>query len=126
MMNDRLFNQLREERDEAQERVRQLEDALGINIPFPRSMNLTPTEAVFLGVILRRKYVSIEALHIALNKEDSTNNLIKVHICKLRRKLKKFNIHFKTDWGNGFQMEPMQKTLLRNLVNDLERQEEVA
>ncbi len=79
-----------------------------------RAYAITGTEAKILGALLRRSEMMREALHDLVQKPDKETNIkiIDVFMCKLRRKLKKYDIYICTIWGKGYYLDPDARKLI--------------
>lgn len=111
----------------------------------PDEWGLTRQEAQTFCILLnaRGSFVSNEALLLALDNgvpRDRDFSIIKVLICKLRRKLAPFHVEIKLLWGRGYFIpdeirsrlleafappaEPAPSPFPASLINALTRQEE--
>ncbi len=76
----------------------------------------TRQQSIVLGLLLRRPEVTKENLHQAIErdrpdgKEQTSQKLVDVLVCILRRKLKPFEFSIKTMWGHGYLMDPKDRT----------------
>jgi len=104
----RLNERLREENELLKEQNAYLRSALMGAVELPLEWKLTKTEQRIMSVCLARDLATKEALAAALywDKEDPADgpSNVKVHISKIRRKLKPFGIEIKTIWGQGFHV----------------------
>jgi DNA-binding winged helix-turn-helix (wHTH) protein len=77
---------------------------------------LPPTQAKLLLLMLQRTEVSRQRVGM-------DGNLLSVHICGLRKRLKPFNIAVDTLWGEGYQLsaENRRKVTERLLASALRR-----
>lgn len=92
-----------------------------------RVLKLTPLEAGFILVLLRRDEADKDTLHYVIetqrqlrradNPEATDKKMVDVIICKLRRKLSKFNISIKTIWGRGYFIDEEGRQNLESLLN---------
>jgi DNA-binding winged helix-turn-helix (wHTH) protein len=71
-----------------------------------RCFKLTKNEARLLTVLLRRKEVTKETLlnQMYTGPDVPEIKIIDVFVCKLRKKLKMFDIEIKTIWAHGYCM----------------------
>lgn len=77
-----------------------------------RVLKLTPLEAGFILVLLKRDEADKDTLHYVIetqrhmrradSPEATDKKMVDVIICKLRKKLVKFNVKIKTIWGRGY------------------------
>lgn len=115
---------LETENDVLRERVRQLEEQLGMG-PTPRmpvEWALTVIEAEYLSSLLKAGFCTKEALlrHHArgANKDDLPEiKIVDVMVCKLRKKLRPYGVHISTLWGRGYALEPDQATLVKGMID---------
>lgn len=75
----------------------------------------TRQQSLVLGLLLRRPEVTKEQLHLAIErdrsggKDPTSEKLVDVLVCILRRKLKPFGFTVKTMWGHGYLMDPRDR-----------------
>lgn len=122
---------LRSENETLRERIAQLEHLLGMGDPVPSEaspmpVHLTRSEERLFGVLRRRNIVTKDIAMMALysdRAEDSPiDKVVDVFICKLRRKLRPFNIFIQTKWNEGYFIDAVSK--LR--IDELCRKEKAA
>ena len=91
-----------------EEENRQLRSALsGPKFDYPREWKLTRAEQRLLHCLYTGKhgFRQHEALlHAVAHHEWADDNLLKVQISKVRKKLKPFGIIINTVWGEGYQL----------------------
>jgi two-component system, cell cycle response regulator CtrA len=114
--------ELRGEIETLQERIIQLEEVIGLRFDSPLMLGLTPSEAKLFGALLKREFLTREALLICLygsvpSDDEVEIKIVDVFICKLRKKLRPFGIAIETMWGRGFYMTPAAKAAVDALVN---------
>ena len=114
-------------------RIRQLEDridaletALGLNVIPHVGLGLTQAEARIFGMLLERDAVTREQLMIGLyatrpDGEIPEPKIIDVMVCKLRRKLSRFNIGINTIRGQGYRIDLAGKMRAQALIGDKRR-----
>ncbi|MDE2577925.1 MAG: helix-turn-helix domain-containing protein [Hyphomicrobiales bacterium] len=93
------------------ERIRQLEHALftsEISIPF--EWKLTASEYRVFAFLLTKQVATKEALMSAMytfrpDSEEPDAKIIDVFICKMRKKLKPFDVEIRTHWGSGYSVD---------------------
>jgi len=98
MRLDRIA-ELAADNEALREQVRQFKDALGRGLRFPPEWKLTRCEAAVLGVLTARTAAQKEAFMIALygDRDDPPDeNIIRVFVCRLRRKLRAHGIAIHT------------------------------
>lgn len=68
-------------------------------------------------LLSKRAEMTKEALHFAIY-DDATrsDNLISVHVSKLRVHLKKFGIEIRTLWGVGYAMPPESRARFKQIL----------
>jgi len=108
-------------------RVQDLERALhGGDIALPIEWGLTPSEARVFGVLLTKDRVSKDQMMTAMyglrsNCDVAAEKICDVYICKLRKKLKRFEVTIHTDWGQGWRLDPRDRAAFRaRLTEDTE------
>lgn len=103
-----------------QDRIDQLEDALGLKLRLPNEYGLTPLEMKILGLLVKRGIVHrdtiFDALYGALPESDQPNpKVVEVHICKIRRKLKSRELYIGTYVGVGYHLAPNTSREIKRL-----------
>ncbi len=97
----------------ANEKVCQLESIIGMDQPFPVYFSLTPQENRLLGALLKMPTVSKSAAMLALYSDRISDvpdqKIIDVFVCKLRAKLKPYEIIIDTVWGVGYSLPRASK-----------------
>lgn len=122
---------LTRENDTLRERVTSLEDALGLTSDAPPLLGLTPIEGQMLGMLVMRGFVRKEAFMVALyeNRPDADDvpdaKIIDVLICKLRDKLKAFDITIETKWGEGYFIPKDAKPHAREILGGNQAQRKI-
>jgi len=114
---------LERENDDLRERVAFLESELGSDIEAPLSFGLTPREACLCGVLLKNRLVSNQMAmaslyHLYADGELPDAKIIDVFICKMRKKLKAFDVQIETVWGQGYLMPNPSKEIVRSMMQD--------
>jgi len=109
---------LEEENEELRERILQLEKELGMHIEVPLMFDITASEARVLGALLERDLVTKETGMLALYSDKPLDSeveikIVDVFICKLRRKLKKWDVEILTAWGRGYYLDEENKAKVR-------------
>jgi hypothetical protein len=76
-----------------------------------RVFKATRLETVVLSVLVRRNEATKQQIHHAIEQnrpgegaEETDVKMVDVVICKLRRKLKEYNLKIDTVWGTGYLM----------------------
>jgi two-component system cell cycle response regulator CtrA len=126
MDHARLIAELRAERDELAERVRQLEAILRDDAWVPTEWELTGSEVIILNMLATRELATKDALLTALYGDDpdggANEKILDVFILKLRRKLAPRGLHIETAWGQGHRLTKAS----RRLTTALRREQSIA
>jgi two-component system cell cycle response regulator CtrA len=105
--------------DQLREQVLQLEAVLGVTHPVPTAFGFTGQERRLFGVLLKRDVASKDALMAALyrdlGRDEAEIKIIDVFVCKMRRKLRPFEISIHTVWGEGYRLDQETKTRVEAL-----------
>jgi two-component system cell cycle response regulator CtrA len=123
-LRDDLVTKLETENDELRARVRLLEEMIGMRIDVPLVLGLTGQEAILFGVLLRREIVTKEAAMVALygmrpdGEEEVQIKIVDVYVCKLRKKVKRFDVEIETVWGRGYRMPPKSKAIVQAILDE--------
>lgn len=103
-----------------EDRVQELEEALGVLILPPLEWGLTKNESRLLGVLLERELVTKDTAMAALYRDRGEREpelkIVDVFICKARKKLKPFGIVIDTRWGVGYSMSAASKAAARQQI----------
>lgn len=108
------------------DRVLQLEQILGIDSSetgrIREAFGLEPDLARILGMLLKRNFVSHESLYTVMyghrpECEWPDAKVLDVQICKLRRRLKTYEITIKTRWGEGWSISIANKAKARAVLD---------
>ena len=110
-----------QENEELRNRVDLLEQSLGITFSAPVFLELTSSEGRVFGLLLSRELVTKTMVMDALyghrpDSEDVEIKIVDVFICKIRAKLKPWDIPIETVWGRGYYMKPATKDKVRALM----------
>ncbi len=111
---DAYVASLEAENERLQDRVDQLEEAFGLRVRLtPPEWGLTGKERRLLGILLARELMTKSAAMTGLYEpgadDEPQMKIIDVFICKLRKKLKPFEIEIETVWGEGYRMSAAMK-----------------
>lgn len=99
---------LREENDLLRARIAEFEEILSaMELVAPAEWGLTPSQARVFALLARRDAVSHESLRIACvgpAGSERGDSLVKVHVSKLRRKIKPHGYGIAVIWGQGYRL----------------------
>ena len=82
----------------------------------PPEWGLTNREAAVLTVLARREWVSRETVIAALYSDRTDPpgyNLVAVHVCRIRTKLKPLGTTIKNIWGVGYSLDAATRARLK-------------
>lgn len=88
-----------------------LEDEEVLKVACARRFKTTRLESSMLAVMLKRREVTKQQLHLVIeqnrdnNRDPTDPKMVDVIICKLRKKLKPYDIEVGTIWGIGYLLE---------------------
>lgn len=109
------------ENGELRERVRALEEELrgGKNV-VPTILGLTRREELLFALLMSRELVTksgaMNEIYVVESENPPQQKIIDVFVCKLRAKLKPFDITIETLWGRGYCMSATAKSRVRSLL----------
>jgi DNA-binding response OmpR family regulator len=120
-LRDEYVLTLERENEMLQERIFNLESALGMKIDTPLALDLTSHESALLGLLLKRDLVTKELAMTAFygmgaDGEEPEQKIIDVWICKLRAKLKSYGVAIETKWGQGWWMTAQAKATIQQMM----------
>lgn len=120
-LRDEYVTALESENDLLREKVRSLEETLGLRLEVPLVLQLTGQEAKMFGILFKREIVTKEMAMDVLygHRPESLEpeiNIIDVFVCKMRKKLKPFDLSIETVWGRGYRMPPKSKVAATALL----------
>lgn len=103
-----------------EDRIAELEEALGVRLEIAPQWNLTPMESRTFALLLKRPLVRPDMIELiqrhAMRKgEVYSDHYPSVVICKLRRKLRAHNIVIKTQYSVGFELDAENRNRAREL-----------
>jgi len=108
---------LEAENERLRNRVEQLEAAEGLSFIAPPEWALTGREMRLFGVLMARDLATKNAIMTALYgdriDEPPEIKIVDVFICKLRAKLKRFEVAIETVWGLGYRLSAESKAAVR-------------
>lgn len=114
---------LEAENDLLRERITTLEEIIGLKIDVPLVFGLTGQEAKLFGALLKRDIITKEAAMSVLyglrpdGDEEVEIKIIDVFVCKIRKKLEKFEIGIETVWGRGYRMSAEAKVKAQSYLD---------
>lgn len=114
---------LRGENDELRETVRQLREATSTPVDLPEWLpHLSPKERGVLSLLRGGQVISVDRIMTVLygdrGNDPPDDNIVRVWVCKLRRKLAPYNLALRNVYGRGYQVTPATRDLLRVAPKD--------
>ena len=109
---DLVVKRLRDENEGLHEQLRQLKQVLTPPFIAPYEWHLTKYETLVLSSLLSAKFISKERLFVSLYShynDPPSDNSLKVHVSKLRKKLSPFGVVIKFIWGQGYLLEDLEQ-----------------
>ena len=108
-MNDDVITAAqRDTIDELKEQVRQLKKLLVPPFVTPVEWGLTAQQQTLFCMLLKRDLVTRDMFNAVAITRPSTKNAANqccdMAVCHLRKKLKKFGVQVKTEWGLGWRL----------------------
>lgn len=98
-----ILSKFRDQYVEMQQLVKELTAA---NHHPPVNWNLTQSETIIVRLLAVHKDVTADGImHVLYSKQPDTErhaDTLRVFMCKIRKKLRPFNISIDTVWGRGF------------------------
>ena len=117
-LRDDYVKALEQENDELRERIRVLEEMVGIRVEVPLVFGLTSHEAMLFGLLLKRDLVTKEMAMVGLYGDrpnlDPEIKIVDVYICKARKKLRRFGVEIETVWGRVYRLSPECKAIAQS------------
>lgn len=118
---DARLEAIEAENERLRARVRELEEAMGMDFLAPLEFGLTGCESRVLGILLARDICTKKAIYAALydsfiDDRDREPKIVDVFICKIRKKVRPFGVEILTVWGVGYQMDAAAKDLVRSFM----------
>lgn len=111
------LTRLQAELDVVKERYEQIKGAIN---PRPERFfgyaGLTKSEARVLALIVTRLKASQDSLLQAVSGEGDSVALVRVYVCKIRKKLTPLGIKIKNVWGYGYEISAADKERLIRLA----------
>lgn len=129
-IRDDYVSKLEDENGELRERVHQLEQMLGFTFEAPIEFGFTAKESKIFGVLLKRDLATkqhiMDVLYSASPDREPEERIVDVFVCKMRAKLRRFDVDIKTSRGRGWFMTADSKTKARSLIDAMRPTEAVA
>lgn len=102
------------ENDDLRARLRDMERMYGFHNDVPMIFGLTASEAKVMSLLISRDQANKHQILAALmsdrgGDEEPEIKIVDVFICKIRVKLKIFDVPIETLWGRGYRMTPESK-----------------
>ncbi|WP_279110825.1 helix-turn-helix domain-containing protein [Bartonella apis] len=108
MKNDFIIAAQREKIEELEEQVRQLKKLLVPVFVTPIEWGLTAQQQTLFCMLLTRDLVTRDMFNaVAITRpstKNESNQCCDMSVCQLRKKLKKYGIHIKNEWGLGWRL----------------------
>jgi two-component system cell cycle response regulator CtrA len=115
--------------DTALERIRQLEELMGVGFMVHPSLGLTRLEEAMLGAIYAANHTvtrdRVFDLLFGLHDDPPEPKIMDVAMSHLRRKLRPLGVHITTVWGRGWYLAPAERAkiepyLFRPVAGEIE------
>lgn len=122
MADEQRIEALTERCEWLEERIVQLEKAMGLGVLTPVEWQLTPAMMRLFGCLMERELMTAEAGMVAMYRDrigaddEPHVKIIDVQICKMRSRLKPFGLQILTRWGQGYYLTPETKARVRDLM----------
>lgn len=105
---------LENENEHLRFRIEELERLIGLDVEAPIVFGLTSREACMFGALMARdmclKEHLMASIYGALPDDDVAEpKIIDVFVCKMRKKLRSFDIEVETIWGKGYRLSSENK-----------------
>lgn len=115
-----------DEIERLRDRVEELEALLGVGwddiASYRNALRLTVDQAKILGLLAKRNVtVTRDAIYTVLygarpDCDQPDMKIIDVHVCKLRKPLRRVGVEIQSDWGMGYYLLAADKRKLRDQV----------
>ena len=90
---------------------------MGMTFMTPMEWRLTGSEMRVFGVLMAREMATKDAIMAALYRDSCRDEaeikIVDVFICKIRAKLRPFDVPIETIWGHGYRLTSDAKTRVR-------------
>lgn len=125
-LEDAYVAGLERENEELREKVRQLEELCGFRLHVPVEFGLTDAEGRLFGHMVKAEAVTKDGAMAVLYghrpNEVPEIKIVDVFICKMRKKLLKFNVEIETIWGQGYRLPAASKKIVESYLNPQEQE----
>jgi two-component system cell cycle response regulator CtrA len=86
-------------------------------------LGLTKNEAIILGVLMKKEIAHKEAIWLTIyaakaEEDEAEQKIIDVWVCKMRPKLKRFDVEIQTAWGVGYFLRPEDKAKVISMLSE--------
>lgn len=119
-LRDDLVDALETENEMLRERCRLLEAMVGITFESPPMFGFTRAESIIFGVLMKSKLATKQNLMLALyhnrTQDEAEIKVVDVWVCKMRRKLRPYEIEIETQWGQGYYFSAASKARAASLL----------
>jgi len=105
--------------DELIEENRQLREAMYGELPLPGKLGLSVTQGRILAALYRARGPARMAVLLTAQSHGRAEidpDLIRIYICKIRRKLNPFGIDIKVVWRFGYELTAPSRKILDGMV----------
>ena len=102
--------------------IAQLQATLAPHYGFEAIGRFSPQEEIVLAAIVRFDIATFEQIYQGLyagryGRDTPDDNIVKVHVCRIRPKLAPHGIVIESWYGRGYRMAPESKARLRALID---------
>jgi DNA-binding response OmpR family regulator len=121
LLRDEYVAALEAENDELRAKVWDLEKSFGFYNDVPIMFGLTGSEAKVLSLLGERDMANRDQILSALMvgrgaDEEPEKKIVDVYICKIRSKLKRFDIVIEALWGRGYRLNAENKAKIAGFL----------
>jgi len=120
-LRDEYVQMLETENEELREKIRALEETMGLRLEAPLVFQLTAYESKMLGALFKcemlTKQHAMNALYSDRVDLEPDIKIVDVFISRLRKKLKPFAVEVETVWGQGYRMPARSKAAVAALLD---------
>lgn len=116
---DRIVAQQRDRIEYLEEELRQLRESLAPLTLFPTEWRLTATQQRMLSAFYKAAdgFLSHEQVFVAAGSHaEESDNLVKVQIGLLRKKIKPLGLEIKSRWALGYELTAESKVVMKALL----------